>query len=195
MFTGIVQAMGALEARDRRSSGFRVRVRAPFGALDLGESIAVSGVCLTVSECLPEGFSADVSPETHDKTTLGRIALGSAVNLERALAVGERMGGHFVSGHVDAVCQVSEVAVVGNAKRVRVRAPEALMHLVAMKGSVTLDGVSLTVNGVRGTSIELMLIPHTLEATTLSTLHPGQDLNLEVDLLARYVERCMNARA
>lgn len=195
MFTGIVQALGVLETRERRGPGFRIRVTAPFGALTLGESIAVNGACLTVEQCLPAGFSADVSAETHDKTTLGRIALGSAVNLERALAAGERLGGHFVSGHVDAVCQVAEVATVGSAKRIRIRAPETLMHLVAVKGSVTLDGVSLTVNAVRGTGIELMLIPHTLQATTLSSLHPGQDLNLEVDLLARYVERCMNARA
>ena len=195
MFTGIVQTLGALEARERRGPGFRIRVTAPFGALMLGESIAVNGACLTVEQCLPTGFSADVSAETHDKTTLGRIALGSPVNLERALAAGDRLGGHFVSGHVDAVCHVAEVAAIGSAKRVRIRAPEALMHLVAVKGSVTLDGVSLTVNAVRGTSIELMLIPHTLQATTLSSLHPGQDLNLEVDLLARYVERCMNVRA
>jgi riboflavin synthase len=195
MFTGIVQALGVLEARERSGSGFRLRVGAPFGPLDLGESIAVNGACLTVSECLPAGFTADVSPETHEKTTLGRIALGGPVNLERALAAGDRLGGHFVSGHVDAQCQVVDVTVVGNARRVRVRAPESLMHLVAVKGSVTLDGVSLTVNDVRGTSIELMLIPHTLQATTLASLRPGQELNLEVDLLARYVERCMNARA
>lgn len=194
MFTGIVQALGVLESRERTGPGFRIRVGAPFGALDLGESIAVNGACLTVAECLPAGFSADVSPETHDKTTLGRIPVGSPVNLERALAAGDRLGGHFVSGHVDALCQVVDATVVGNARRVRVRAPESLMHLVAVKGSVTLDGVSLTVNEVRGTSIELMLIPHTLQATTLASLRPGQDLNLEVDLLARYVERCMNAR-
>jgi riboflavin synthase len=195
MFTGIVQTSGVLEARERQGAGFRIRVRAPFQALVLGESIAVNGACLTVSECLPHGFAADVSSETNDKTTLGKLSIGGRVNLERALAVGDRLGGHIVSGHVDAVCQVAEVVNVGTAKRVRVRAPEELMHLVAVKGSVTLDGVSLTVNDVRGTQLEVMLIPHTLEVTTLSALRPGQELNLEVDLLARYVERCLGPRA
>jgi riboflavin synthase len=195
VFTGIVQTSGVLEARERRGPGFRLRVKAPFGELVLGESIAVNGACLTVDECLPSGFLADVSAETNDKTTLGRIAPGARVNLERALAVGERMGGHFVTGHVDATCQVVDLATVGSARRLRIRAPEALLHLIATKGSVTLDGVSLTVNAVRGTSVEVMLIPHTLAATTLERLHPGQDLNLEVDILARYVERNMNGRA
>jgi riboflavin synthase len=113
------------------------------------------------------------------------------VNLERALAVGERLGGHFVSGHVDGAARVVEVTPVGPARRLRVRAPAELMHLIAAKGSVCLDGVSLTVNAVRGLELELMLIPHTLEATTLLELRPGQALNLEVDLLARYVERCL----
>lgn len=195
VFTGIVQALGVLEARERRGTGFRIKIAAPFEKLALGESIAVNGACLTVEQCLTTGFSADVSPETHDKTTLGRIAVGSSVNLERALAAGDRLGGHFVSGHVDSICQVVEVQVAGNAKRVRVRAPESLMRLIAVKGSITLDGVSLTVNDVRGTSVEVMLIPHTVAATTFAGLHAGQELNLEVDLLARYVERCMNARS
>lgn len=195
MFTGLVQAVGRLEARERRGAGSRVKVAAPFPDLALGESIAVNGACLTVEQCSPGKFTADISPETQEKTTLGRLAPGSAMNLERALSASDRLGGHFVSGHVDAICQVVDVSAVSNAKRVRIRVREDLMHLIAVKGSLTLDGVSLTVNALRGTTVELMLVPHTLLATTLSALHAGQDLNLEVDLLARYVERCMNARS
>jgi riboflavin synthase len=194
VFTGIVQQAGTLESRERQHSGFRMRIAAPFERVELGESIAVNGVCLTVAEHVPGGFVADVSPETHEKTTLGRLALSGKVNLERALAVGDRLGGHFVSGHVDAVCQVAEVATVGNARRARVRVPEELIGFIAVKGSVTLDGVSLTVNAVRGNAFEVMLIPHTLEVTTLSELRVGQELNLEVDVLARYVQRCLEAR-
>jgi riboflavin synthase len=191
MFTGIIQLAGTLRSRERHGPGFRIGVQAAFERLELGESIAVNGVCLTVAQILPDGFAADLSAETHDKTTLGRLSLGARLNLERALAVGERLGGHFVSGHVDGAARVVDVTTVGTARRVRVRAPAELMHLIAMKGSVCLDGVSLTVNAVRGVEIELMLIPHTLEVTTFSELRAGQDLNLEVDLLARYVERCM----
>ncbi len=195
MFTGIVQATGVLEARERRGQGFSLRITAPFAGLELGESVAVNGTCLTVEQKLPNGFGADVSLETSDKTTLGRLAPQSRVNLERALGVGDRLGGHFVSGHVDAVCQVAEVALVGGDKRVRIRAPETLLHLIAVKGSVCLDGVSLTVNAVRGSVFEVMLIPHTLSATTLFSWQAGQALNLEVDLLARYVERCLAGRS
>jgi riboflavin synthase len=166
-------------------------VDAAFERITLGESIAVNGVCLTVSAVSPAGFAADVSAETAEKTTLGRLAIGARLNLERALALGERLGGHFVSGHVDGAARVVDVTPVGPARRVRVRAPSELSHLVAGKGSVCLDGVSLTVNVLRGAELELMLIPHTLELTTLSELRPGQELNLEVDLLARYVERIM----
>jgi riboflavin synthase len=195
VFTGIVQQAGTLEARERRGPGFRLRIQAAYERLMLGESIAVNGACLTVESCLATGFWADVSAETHDKTTLGRIPVGASLNLERALAVGDRLGGHYVSGHVDAVCQVVDVVTVGAARRVRVRAPEELTHLIAVKGSLCLDGVSLTVNAVRGATVELMLIPHTFQTTTLRSLRAGQELNLEVDLLARYVERCINGRS
>jgi len=191
VFTGIIQSAGKLAARQRQGPGFRISVEAAFERLELGESIAVNGVCLTVAELLPRGFAADLSAETHEKTTLGQVPLGAAVNLERALAVGERLGGHFVSGHVDGLGQVTEVTMVGVARRVRLRVPAGLMHLIAAKGSVCVDGVSLTVNAIRGVEIELMLIPHTLEITTLSALRPGLTLNLEVDLLARYVESVM----
>jgi riboflavin synthase len=191
MFTGIVQIGGKLRSRIRRGPNYEVDVQAAFERLELGESIAVNGVCLTVTRCLPDGFTADISLETHERTTLGRVAIGAKVNLERALAVGERLGGHFVSGHVDGEGRIVEVVNVGDARRVRLRAPQELMHLIAVKGSLCVDGVSLTVNAVRGTEVELMLIPHTLAITTLADLRPGQELNLEVDLLARYVERCL----
>ena len=191
MFTGIVQIPGRLRSRERQGPGFRVSVDAAFERLQLGESIAVNGVCLTVSAISAAGFAADVSVETAERTTLGRLAIGARLNLERALGVGERLGGHFVSGHVDGAARVLDVATVGPARRVRMRAPTELLHLIASKGSVCLDGVSLTVNALRGADFELMLIPHTLEVTTLSELRPGQELNLEIDLLARYVERIM----
>lgn len=191
MFTGIVQATGSLESRERRGPGFRVKVRAPFSGLQLGESIAVNGVCLTVTEDLGHGFSADISSETSETTTLGGLELGDSVNLERALAVGDRLGGHYVSGHVDAVCKIAERATVGDAERFRIRAPAELMRLIAAKGSICLDGVSLTVNAVRGNAFDIMLVPHTLSNTTLEAMRPGHELNLEVDLLARYVERCL----
>lgn len=193
MFTGIVQIGGKLRSRVRRGPNHEVDVMAAFERLALGESIAVNGVCLTVARCLPDGFTADISLETHERTTLGRLPIGARVNLERALAVGERLGGHLVSGHVDGEGRVVEVAHVGDARRVRLRAPEQLLHLIAEKGSLCVDGVSLTVNAVRGTEVELMLIPHTLAITTLSDLRPGQELNLEVDVLARYVERCLQS--
>jgi riboflavin synthase len=191
MFTGIVQIGGKLRSRSRRGPNYEVDVQAAFERIELGESIAVNGVCLTVTRILPDGFNADVSLETHERTTLGRLPVGARVNLERALAVGERLGGHFVSGHVDGEGRIVEVVNVGDARRVRLRAPAELMHLIAEKGSLCVDGVSLTVNAVRGTEVELMLIPHTLAITTLADLRPGQELNLEVDLLARYVERCL----
>lgn len=193
MFTGLVQIGGKLRSRVRRGPNHELDVQAGFERLELGESIAVNGVCLTVSRCLPDGFTADLSLETLERTTLGRLPIGARVNLERALAVGERLGGHFVSGHVDGQGRIVDVTHVGDARRVRLRAPGQLQHLIAEKGSLCVDGVSLTVNAVRGTEVELMLIPHTLAITTLADLRPGQELNLEVDLLARYVERCLQS--
>lgn len=189
MFTGLVEATGALERRDRRGPGYRCTIRTDLGSLSLGESISVSGVCLTVVSMDPSGFEADVSLETAEKTTLGEVALGGAVNLERSLQVGDRLGGHIVSGHVDGVAKVSSVEEVGEAWRVVISVPEELLRFVATKGSVALDGVSLTVNDVRDDRVEVMLIPHTRAVTTLKSLAPGVRLNLEVDLFARYVVR------
>ncbi|MBX3129964.1 MAG: riboflavin synthase [Polyangiaceae bacterium] len=187
MFTGLIESCGTVRSRERRGPGFRVRVDAELGSLALGESIAVSGVCLTVVDHDERGFAADVSLETVAKTTLGRVALGGRVNLERSLRAGDRLGGHLVSGHVDGIARVTRVEVLGEAWRVCVAPPPDLFPFLAAKGSVTLDGVSLTINAAERGEIELMLIPHTRQVTNLSELRVGSELNLEVDLLARYV--------
>jgi riboflavin synthase len=189
MFSGLVAAVGRVERVDAVESGARLVVASPLGPFALGESISVSGACLTVAALVPGGFAADLSRETLARTTLGRLVPGNAVNLERALALGERLGGHLVSGHVDGLARVLRLEPEGGALGVTLEAPAPLLRFVAEKGSVTLDGVSLTVNGVSGTCFEVMLIPHTLEVTTLGALAVGRELNLEVDLVARYVAR------
>jgi len=187
VFTGLVESTGTLRSRAPRGPGYRLAVRTTLGPLELGESISVNGACLTVATVAADHFEADVSKESAEKTNLGRLSPGSAVNLERALALGARLGGHWVSGHVDAVVRVRNVLPAGEARRVEVELPAAVRPYLAPKGSVALDGISLTVNEVQEASFEVMLIPHTLLATTLLDLAPGRELNLEVDLLARYV--------
>jgi riboflavin synthase len=189
VFTGLVQAMGALKARERRGPGYRLVIGADLGPFAVGESIAVSGACLTVVAASEGGFSADVSLETADKTTLGRLPLGASLNLERSLSAGDALGGHLVSGHVDGVARIVSVEPVGEAWSVRIAPPPELLRFVAPKGSVALDGVSLTVNGVFDDAFDVMLIPHTRAVTNFSSLAPGGELNMEVDLLARYVAR------
>jgi riboflavin synthase len=188
MFTGLVELKGTLARRARRGPGLRLALQAAL-PLVLGESISVSGACLTVVASDGRSFEADVSLETAAKTTLGAIALGSSVNLERALKVGDRLGGHLVSGHVDAVAELRRVTPVGEAKRLAIGYPLELARFIAVKGSITLDGVSLTVNEVVGDVLEVMVIPHTLAVTTLGELKPGAPINLEVDTLARYAVR------
>ena len=189
MFTGLVELKGNLARRARRGPGYRLTVDGNLGALTLGESISVSGACLTVVSSDDSGFEADVSLETAEKTTLGVLPLGAAVNLERALKVGDRLGGHLVSGHVDAVAELLRVAPAGEAQRLSVGFPRELARFIAAKGSITLDGVSLTVNAVTDSMLEVMVIPHTLSVTTLGELRPGARINLEVDTLARYAVR------
>ena len=200
MFTGIVHEIGRIRrvepraaapgaegAQDRRleiSFAHIARER-----LGLGESICVDGVCLTVAELLADSFVADVSVETLNVTTLGSKQAGAPVNLEPALRAGDSLGGHWVSGHVDGIAEVLTTAQDARSLRVRLRAPAPLARYIARKGSVTLDGVSLTVNEVDGVDFSINLIPHTLTVTTLGGLAPGQRLNLEIDVLARYVER------
>lgn len=193
MFTGLVLGSGKLRARERRGPGYRVAIEtegiAGFDALELGESIAVSGACLTVVAQTSESFDADVSLETAEKTTLGRLPLGSEVNLERSLRVGDRLGGHWVSGHVDGVARIASVEEQGDSWLVRVEFPRELARYLAQKGSVALDGVSLTINDVQQLSLSVMLIPHTRQVTALKHWRAGTELNLEVDLVARYLVR------
>jgi len=192
MFTGIVQAVGTIESVEGRGGDLRLRVDA--SGIDAarrqgGDSVAVAGVCLTVAQLTPRGFEADVSRETLDHTTIGGWRAGTRVNLEPALRAGDALGGHMVSGHVDGRAELLGISGDARSRRLRVRVPAGLERYVARKGSVTLDGVSLTVNEVEGREFGVNLVPHTLAATTLGTLEPGAQLNLEIDLMARYVER------
>jgi riboflavin synthase len=192
MFTGIVQALG--EVREINPRGGDVELVFGTGTLDLvgaaaGDSICVSGVCLTATRFVTGAFAADVSRETLECTTLGGLAPGAAVNLEPALRAGDPLGGHYVTGHVDGVARVVDLREEARSRRVRFEVPAELARYVASKGSVTLDGVSLTVNEVEGRIFGVNLIPYTLEVTTLGALQPGGLVNMEVDIIARYVER------
>lgn len=194
MFTGLVQGIGRLASREARGGDARLRIEAgtlPFQDIEAGESIAVNGACLTVVAFDDRGFEADASNETLSLTTLGRLPVGRGVNLERALRAGDRLGGHLVSGHVDGTATVSSVVDDGRAQRWRFTAPRALMRYVAPKGSITIDGTSLTVNAVDGDAFEVALVPHTLAHTTFGSTRPGDPVNLEVDQVARYVERLL----
>jgi riboflavin synthase len=193
MFTGIVEGTGtvaALAVADG-GGGARLEVEAPFlaGDLRLGESVAVNGCCLTVAEPTPGGFAADLVAETLRRTALGGLAAGDAVNLERPLALGGRLGGHLVQGHVDGVARVLERKPVGEGEEVRVELPPDLERYVVEKGSIAVDGVSLTVAGVGPGWFAVALVPHTLEVTTLGDRRPGDPVQLEVDVVAKYVER------
>jgi len=194
MFTGIIQAVGSIALIEKKGGDARLRINT--GALDmrdvqLGDSIAVSGVCLTVIEHSVDGFTADVSGETLACTTLGNLSTGSRVNLEKALTPSSRLGGHLVSGHVDGMGEVVERSTEARSVRFRIQAPAALARYIASKGSICLDGVSLTVNGVEGALFDINVVPHTLQSTTLGEFQPGCRVNLEVDLIARYLERLM----
>ena len=190
MFSGIVTAQGEITAIDEG----RISVRSDGlgrGSLQLGESIAVNGVCLTVSAGAGDGFSADVMPETMRRTALGRLRPGDTVNLEAALRLGDVVGGHLVTGHVDAVGTVSSQHEDGNARRCSIEIPDRLLPLVAEKGSVAVDGISLTVVDVDSTGFTVSLIPHTLQVTTAGAWRPGSPVNIEVDPMARYVARAL----
>lgn len=191
MFTGLVETTGKLVARTPRGPGARFRIATELGPLVLGESIAVQGACLTVQTIVDGGFEADVSAETLKRTTLGSLPLGGRVNLERAMPLGGRMGGHIVTGHVDGTIRVREKRPVGETTFVAFDLPPALARFVAEKGSVTIDGVSLTVNGCRDDAFDIVLVPHTAKVTTLGELAIGSEHNLEVDLVARYVARLL----
>jgi riboflavin synthase len=193
MFTGIVEGTGTVAglAAAADGSGARVEVHAPWlaGRLEVGESVAVNGCCVTVAEATAAGFAADLVAETLRRTALGRLEAGDRVNLERPLALGGRLGGHLVQGHVDGVAEVLERLPVGDGEEVRVGLPPDLERYVVEKGSVAVDGVSLTVAGVGPGWFSVALVPHTLEVTTLGRRRPGDLVQLEVDVVAKYVER------
>lgn len=198
MFTGIIQATGSVTAAENRGGDLRLTVdagalaaRVDAGRLAIGESVAVSGVCLTVTQFDGRQFVADVSRETLALTTLGLLRPGDIVNLEAALRAGDPLGGHLLAGHVDGVAEVVGLAHDARSLRLTMEAPAALARFIAQKGSVALDGVSLTVNEVTGPRFGVNLIPHTVELTTFGGLALGRELNLEVDLLARYVARAL----
>jgi riboflavin synthase len=187
VFTGLVSTQGQLLARSPRGNGFQLAFAHDLGQLELGESIAVNGACLTAKTCHAQRFEADVSAETAARTTLGRLPIGGSVHLERALRAGDRLGGHIVTGHVDAVARLLELGKNGEGVELAFELPTRLAPFIAEKGSVALDGVSLTVNRVMQSNFSVMVVPYTQQATHLGTLRSGDNVNLEVDILARYV--------
>jgi riboflavin synthase len=194
MFTGLVGATGVLADRTPRGPGARLVVRATPPAAEpyeFGESITVDGACLSVTEPRPDGFAVDATAETLARTTLGSLRVGARVNLERALRAGDRLGGHLVSGHVDGVATLESRGEVGEALSLGFALPQGLAPYVAEKGSVALNGVSMTVNAVRDAAFEVMVIPITRRETNLGDLAPGDRVNVEVDVVARYVARLM----
>ena len=196
MFTGIIRAMGRIAAIEKRGGDVRLRVTSdglPSHDYDIGDSISVNGVCLTAVELFDDGFSMDVSIETLDVTALGTLTEGSPVNLEPAMKAGDRLGGHLVSGHVDCVGKLVSFARDARSIRLGIEIPDEYSRYVAKKGSICVDGVSLTINEVSGSRFELNIIPHTAEVTTIGGYKVGTIVNIEVDVLARYLERLLGA--
>jgi riboflavin synthase len=199
MFTGIIQSVGKVSAIASNASG-DWKLTLTVGKLDmsdvaLGDSIAVNGVCLTVVAMTASSFVADVSNETLNVSAFKQLAVGSPVNLEKALRLADRLGGHMVSGHVDAVGNVASIMVDGASWRYAFTMPKAIAHYVAHKGSITINGVSLTVNEVSDSSFTVNLVPHTLQETNLGELRAGSVVNLEVDVIARYLERLLTGQS
>jgi len=195
MFTGIIKAKGTISSMERRGGDVRLSVQSgglPWSDYEIGESIAVNGVCLTAVALHEDGFDTDVSVETLDVTALGGLAVGSPVNLEPAISLGERLGGHLVSGHVDCTGRVVTRDTDARSIRLAIEIPKDYARYVAKKGSVCVDGVSLTVNEVSGNTFELNIIPHTADVTIIGDYASGTVVNVEVDLLARYLERLLD---
>jgi riboflavin synthase len=191
VFTGIIEEVGAVTAIDRSDGGCRLRLEAPMVSegLATGASVAVNGTCLTAVSVDGSGFLLEMVPETLQRTNLGALVVGAHVNLERAMRADGRFDGHIVQGHVDGVGTVRAVVPEGDGARIAIEVPEDLLRYVVEKGSITVDGVSLTVAALGDDSIEIALIPHTLEVTTLGDHRPDDRVNLEVDVLAKYLER------
>lgn len=194
MFTGIIESVGTLRKIQRLGDDIRLNVashKLDLSDVRLGDSIATNGVCLTVVECLSDGYVADVSAETVSLTGFAKYQVGTRVNLEKAVTPTTRLGGHMVSGHVDGVASVDDRQYRGKAIEFWLSAPVALARYIAHKGSITIDGVSLTVNEVQDNRFRLTIVPHTAGETTLESLKPGDTVNIEVDLIARHLERLM----
>jgi riboflavin synthase len=192
MFTGLIESLGRVQHVDRAGDGMQVTVETDLeSALTPGESLAVNGVCLTVIRSSKPGIRADVSPETERVTTLGSLAPGSLVNLERAMRADARFGGHFVQGHVDATGRIEGIARDGDAYRVTVSFPAELGRFMVHKGSIAVDGISLTIASLDSGRFDVQIIPHTWERTNLHTAAPGQAVNLECDILGKYVARAL----
>lgn len=194
MFTGIIEALGQISESHATDGDRRLRIQTgdlPLADVELGDSIAVNGVCLTVAELLEDGFYADVSAETLRLTTLGDLGSNARVNLERSLTPASRMGGHMVSGHVDGVAEVLSRHPDGRSERFVLQAPDELARYIARKGSIALDGTSLTINDVRGSEFSINIVPHTLGHTVINDYQPGTRVNIEVDVIARYLERLL----
>lgn len=195
MFSGIVEDIGAVGALEKKDKGVLLRIgvrKIDAGELDLGESVAVNGVCLTVVSVEDGSFSVDASHETLSRTNLSGLQTGSGVNLERSLRVGDRMGGHIVTGHVDGVGVVQSITPVGESRVFSFSIPAVLAKYVVEKGSVAVDGVSLTVNSVKDTEFSVNIIPYTLRETTFSEFRRGSEVNIECDIIGKYVEKMLS---
>ncbi len=197
MFTGIVTELGRIAAVEPVAAGRRLVIEAKQtrDGLEIGDSVAVNGACLTATRLRPDGFAVEAVQETLDRTNLGSLERGDPVDLERPVPVTGRLDGHIVQGHVDGAGTVEWVKPEGDARRMRVALPEGLTRYVVEKGSITVDGVSLTVTAADAAGFEVALIPHTLEVTVLGRRDPGDRVNVEVDVLAKYIERLLEARA
>lgn len=197
MFTGLIEDVGQIDAVAPSEGKTQLTISAALlnDAQPLGASLAVDGVCLTVTSWQPGVVTVDAGPETLARTTLGRVRAGSEVNLERPLRLGDRLGGHMVAGHVDGVARIQRVVPRGDAVDITVDAGEALMRYVVEKGSIAIDGISLTVNRVDRTTFDVSIIPHTQQKTTLTRKTEGAEVNLEVDLIGKYVERLVTPYA
>ena len=194
MFTGIIEEVGEIVALEQYNGDMKLRVNTnqlDISKIQLGDSIATNGVCLTVARLCQDGFESDVSLETLSVTSIENWSIGSKVNLERSLTIDMRLGGHLVLGHVDGIGEILDRFPDARSERFRVRAPAELAKYIAQKGSITVDGISLTVNKVEGSEFELNIVPWTLEHTVMNTYQKGTKVNLEVDVIARYVERLM----
>ncbi len=189
MFSGIVEAVRKIGAVVAAGGGARLTIASPFTGLELGESVCVSGVCLTVIPSDKESFEVDVSPETLRRSRFATLKSGDEVNLERSLRLGDRLSGHLVFGHVDGVGRLASITADGDSRLCRFEAPEAISRYLVEKGSIAVDGVSLTVFRCEGLGFSVSIIPHTARVTTLGNLRPGDEVNLESDMIARYVEK------